>query len=72
MKAKKLLGVLTRKPLSYRVHHQKGSHRTLRSEEGYPEILFSFHDGTTIAPGAVRKILTRDVGLEEHEALQLL
>jgi hypothetical protein len=35
-------------------------------------LLFSFHDGVTIAPGLVRKILCGDVGLDEDEALELL
>lgn len=61
-----------RAPLSYRIKRQSGSHRTLESAAGYPEVRFSFHDGVTIPPGAVRKILTKDVGLSESDALNLL
>jgi hypothetical protein len=35
-------------------------------------LVFAFHDRETIAPGLVRKILVRDVGLGEREALRLL
>jgi predicted RNA binding protein YcfA (HicA-like mRNA interferase family) len=61
-----------RKPLEYRIDRQKGSHRRLKSDQGFPDLTFSFHDGVTIPPGAVRKILTRDVGLSEQDALKLL
>jgi predicted RNA binding protein YcfA (HicA-like mRNA interferase family) len=72
LKARQLLAILRRKPLSYRVVRRRGSHRTLRSLAGYPELRFSFHDGATVAPGLVRKILTEGVGLTEREALDLL
>ena len=71
MKARELLAVLTREPLSYEVVRQRGSHRRLKAP-GRPPITFAFHDGATIAPGLVRKILCRDVGLGEDEALKLL
>jgi predicted RNA binding protein YcfA (HicA-like mRNA interferase family) len=58
--------------LEYRVKRRVGSHRVLKSPNGYPELRFSFHDRATIPPGAVRKILTRDIGLSEDEALKLL
>ncbi len=61
-----------RTPLLYRELRRSGSHRTLRSLAGYPDLVFSFHDGATIAPGAVKKILTKDVGLSQAEALSLL
>lgn len=72
LKASKLLAVLTRKPLLYRVERQNGSHRTLVSDAGYPRLLFSFHDGVEVPRGVVRKILTGDVGLTEQDALDLL
>jgi len=71
MKAKDLLALLTRAPLDYRIARQKGSHRRLVSE-GYPPLTFAFHERRTLAPGLVRKILVRDVGLGEEEALKLL
>jgi predicted RNA binding protein YcfA (HicA-like mRNA interferase family) len=71
MKARELLAVLTREPLSYEIARQRGSHRRLTAPAWTP-ITFAFHDGATIAPGLVRKILCRDVGLGEDEALKLL
>ena len=69
MRGRELFAVLTR--LGYEVHRQKGSHRTLTAEDR-PRLLFSFHDGQEIAPGLVRKILVRDVGLAADEALDIL
>jgi predicted RNA binding protein YcfA (HicA-like mRNA interferase family) len=71
MKAGDLLSVLMSKPLSYTVDRQKGSHRTLTAE-GRPPVRFSYHDGATVPPGVVRKILVYTVGLDEREALRLL
>ena len=61
-----------REPLSYEIARRRGSHRVLVSRRGHPTIVFAFHDRETIAPGLVRKILVRDVGLGEREALRLL
>jgi predicted RNA binding protein YcfA (HicA-like mRNA interferase family) len=72
LKAKRLLAVLYRKPLEYHISRQEGSHRKLVSPHGYPELMFSFHDNVTVPPGAVRKILVKDVGLSEQQALDLL
>jgi hypothetical protein len=33
---------------------------------------FSFHDGATVPARVVRNVLTKDVGLAEDEALELL
>lgn len=71
MKAKKLLAILERKPLGYRVARQSGSHRRMESP-AYPPLTFAFHDKATIPAGLVRKILVRDVGLAEDEARKLL
>jgi len=72
LKASELLAVLMRKPLNYQVERQRGSHRKLTSPAGYPDLWFSFHDGVTVPPGAVKKILTKDVGLSEQDALALV
>lgn len=72
LRARRLLAIRERSPLEYRIVRQRGSHRHLRSTAGYPDLLFSFHDRVTVPPGAVRKILTRDVGLSERDALALL
>jgi predicted RNA binding protein YcfA (HicA-like mRNA interferase family) len=61
-----------RAPLAYYVDHQVGSHRKLKSPNGYPTLGFSFHDNVTIPPRLVKKILVRDVGLSEEEALGLI
>jgi predicted RNA binding protein YcfA (HicA-like mRNA interferase family) len=71
MKAKQLLAVLERKPLSYRVTRQAGSHRRMQSPD-YPPFTFAFHDKATIPSGLVRKILVREVGLAEDEARKLI
>jgi predicted RNA binding protein YcfA (HicA-like mRNA interferase family) len=71
MKAKRLLAVLERKPLGYRVTRQSGSHRRMEAP-GHPPLTFAFHDKATIPAGLVRKILVRDVGLAEDEARELL
>lgn len=70
MRASKLLRVLRRSPSSYEVERQNGSHRRLVSED-YPAVIFAFHDSVTIAPGLVRKVLCKVVGLTQKEALKL-
>jgi predicted RNA binding protein YcfA (HicA-like mRNA interferase family) len=72
LKAKQLLAVLAREPLAYEVARQKGSHRKLRSRNGYPDLTFSWHDRATIPPGLVRRTLVDRVGLNEDQALSLL
>jgi predicted RNA binding protein YcfA (HicA-like mRNA interferase family) len=71
MKARRLLAILMREPLDYRVVRQTGSHRTLRAP-GRPPVTFGFHDSQTIRPSTVRKILCKQVGLEPEAARQLL
>jgi predicted RNA binding protein YcfA (HicA-like mRNA interferase family) len=71
MKAKRLLAILERRPLGYRVTRQSGSHRRMEAA-GRPPLTFAFHDSATISAGLVRKILVRDVGLAEREARKLL
>lgn len=71
VKARHLLAVLERKPLSYRVVRRVGSHRRLRSPD-YPPVIFAFHDNVTVPPWTVRKILVNDVGLADNTARELL
>lgn len=71
MKAPKLLRILRRSPLAYEVVRQSGSHRHMEAE-GRPKLLFAFHDSATVPTGMVRKVLCKDVGLTEAEALELL
>jgi predicted RNA binding protein YcfA (HicA-like mRNA interferase family) len=70
LKAKALLALLRRPPLSYEISRQKGSHRVLDAD-GYPRLGFSFHDGVSVPPGVVKKILVKDVGLSEEQALKV-
>jgi predicted RNA binding protein YcfA (HicA-like mRNA interferase family) len=72
LKAKKLLAILKREPLGYEIVRQSGSHRKMKSRNGYGVITFSWHDRATIPPGLVEKTLVDDVGLGRDEALQLL
>lgn len=72
LKARQLLRVLEREPLGYKTVRQRGSHRTLESSNGYPKLGFSFHDSATIPGGMVRKILVKDVGLNEQDAINLI
>ena len=73
LKARELRRVLARAPLSYQAKRSTGgSHTVLKSATGHPDLLWSFHDGHTLAPGLVRKILVRDVGLSEQQARDLL
>ncbi len=67
-----MLRVLLREPLGYEVVRQNGSHRKLESSNGYPVLWFSFHDGITVPGGAVKKILVKDVGLDEDVARELI
>jgi predicted RNA binding protein YcfA (HicA-like mRNA interferase family) len=47
IKAKRLLAALF--GLGWKVKRQSGSHRTL-SREGWPDVVFAFHDGEEIGP----------------------
>ena len=71
LKARRLFRILQTAPLSYRVVRQRGSHRRLEAV-GRPPLTFSFHDGRTIPPATVKRILCKQVGLSEDEALGLL
>lgn len=71
LKGRTLLRILTRRPLDYRVVRQSGSHRRLEAPD-LPSITFSFHDGQTIRPSTVKRILCNQVGLTENQALKLL
>jgi predicted RNA binding protein YcfA (HicA-like mRNA interferase family) len=72
MKPRELQAVLMREPLAYRIDRQRGSHMRLVSDNGYPPITFAPHAGGNVAPGLVRTILCKQIGLSEAEALDLL
>jgi predicted RNA binding protein YcfA (HicA-like mRNA interferase family) len=67
LQAKKLLKILKRQPLGYRIVAQTGSHRKLEAD-GRPTINFAWHDKAIVAPGQVRKLLVTTIGLTEDEA----
>jgi len=71
LKAPRLLAVLMRKPLNYRIVSQHGSHRHLESDD-YPPIDFCWHDKQTLPGALVRRILMKRIGLSEQQARKLL
>lgn len=71
MKAARLQALLETK-LGYRVDAQRGSHKKMVSNRGYPRLTFAFHDGVEVPAMLVRKILVKDVGLSSEEAAHLL
>lgn len=66
-----MMSILQREPLGYEIVSQRGSHRKLESRNGYPPLMFSYHDKATVPPGVVRKILVVDAGLDEDDAAGL-
>ena len=71
MKAAALLRILERE-LGYVVdRNTPGSHQVMVAP-GRPRLVFAYHKGQTVPPGVVRKILVKDVGLGESEALALV
>ena len=67
-----MLKALGGEKLRYRVDRQRGSHRVLVSDQGYPRLVFAFGDNEMLGPTMVKKILTQGVGLSEEEALEVL
>lgn len=72
LKVSDLLRVLMRKPLEYEIDRQKGSHRTMKSSQGYPQLLFTGHEGDEMGPTRVKKMLVDQVGLSQEQAIKLL
>jgi predicted RNA binding protein YcfA (HicA-like mRNA interferase family) len=72
MRASRLLALLVREPLAYRVVRQRGSHRRLVSDRGYRPITYVFHDRVTLPPRVVRDVLVNQVGLSEASALRMV
>lgn len=69
MKSSDLMSILD--SLGYQLIRRSGSHRRLVCQ-GRTPLTFSFHDGVTIPPGLVKKILKKDVGLSDEEILAVL
>lgn len=53
IKAKRLLAVLF--GIGWELKRRSGSHRTL-SREGWPDVVFAFHDGEEIGPRMLARI----------------
>ncbi|MBF6620677.1 MAG: type II toxin-antitoxin system HicA family toxin [Patulibacter sp.] len=70
MKARQLRRVVDR--LGYvRVRKGSGSHQQLRAP-GLPPITWAHHDGETVGPGLVHKVLCVQIGLDIEAALALV
>ncbi|MFI6977872.1 type II toxin-antitoxin system HicA family toxin [Embleya sp. NPDC050154] len=57
--------------LGYVVVRQNGSHRRFKAEGIFP-LTFAFRDGESLAPGVVRDILVKQVGLSKDDALKAM
>lgn len=53
VKAKRLLAALLR--IGWTIKRESGSHRTL-SREGWPDVVFAFHDADEIGPRMVARV----------------
>ena len=53
VKAKRLLAALF--AIGWKLKRQSGSHRTL-SREGWPDVVYAFHDGEEIGPRMLARI----------------
>lgn len=53
VKARRVLAALLR--LGWVVKRQTGSHRTL-AREGWPDVVFAFHDGQEIGPRMLARV----------------
>lgn len=71
MKARDLLRILQRKPLSCSIMRTRGSHRTLKTPTGRI-FLYAYHDAKELSGHQVRKVLIDNLGLNETEALEVL
>jgi len=63
VKAKRLLAALL--GIGRKLKRQPGSHRTL-SREGWPDVVFAFHDGEEIGPRMLARI-AKHTGLTPQE-----
>jgi predicted RNA binding protein YcfA (HicA-like mRNA interferase family) len=55
-KARRILAALLK--IGWRVKRQSGSHRTL-SRDGWPDVVFAFHDDEEIGPRMLARIAKR-------------
>ncbi|WP_322751697.1 MULTISPECIES: type II toxin-antitoxin system HicA family toxin [unclassified Frankia] len=72
MKPRQLLKVLARLGYGEGSRDAGGSHRWLEAP-GRPRLLWAFHESvTSIGPVVVRRILVKEVGLTQEEALEVI
>ncbi|GAA3510515.1 MULTISPECIES: type II toxin-antitoxin system HicA family toxin [Streptosporangium] len=69
LKARQMLRILL--GLGYEEVDREGSHRKLVCE-GRPRLTFAFHDRDELAPGVVRDILVKQVGMGKDDALKVV
>lgn len=62
-KARRVLTALQR--IGRRIKRQTGSHRTL-ARDGWPDVVFAFHDGVELGPKMLARIAKR-TGLEPED-----
>jgi predicted RNA binding protein YcfA (HicA-like mRNA interferase family) len=62
-KAKRVLAALLR--IGWQMKRQSGSHRTL-SREGWPDVVFAFHDQEEIGPRMLTRI-AKHTGLKPED-----
>jgi predicted RNA binding protein YcfA (HicA-like mRNA interferase family) len=62
-KARRVLSALLK--LGWTVKRQSGSHRTL-TREGWPDVIFAFHDGEEIGPKMLARI-AKSTGLTPND-----
>jgi len=63
VRARQVLAALQR--IGWRIKRQSGSHRTL-GRGGWPDFVFSFHDGEEVGPRMLARIAKR-TGLEPDD-----
>ena len=63
VKAKRLLAALLR--IGWTIKRESGSHRTL-SREGWPDVVFAFHDSDEIGPRMVARV-AKHTGLRPED-----
>ncbi len=63
IKAKRLLAALQR--IGWKIKRQSGSHKTL-SRDGWPDVVFAFHDGDEIGPKMLVK-MSKTTGIRPED-----
>jgi len=71
MKTKELIKCLSRFPLCYKIHRQKGSHRILKSPN-YPDLRIGYHDTVEVSGSYIKNLLMKKVGLSEKMAREII